>query len=910
MALASGVRLGPYEVLQLIGAGGMGEVYRARDTRLDRTVAIKILSPEFARDPDRRARFEREARVVAALNHPHICSLLDVGETPGSSPGSSAEGSLQFFVMEYLEGHTLAERLLRGPLAVTELVHCSIELADALDHAHRRGLVHRDLKPSNVMLTPSGAKLLDFGLSKAQSTAEALAFSTVSPSEVPLTTVGAVLGTYPYMSPEQLSGQEVDARSDVFALGAIIYEMTTGRRAFEGTTAATVIGAVLHTDPPPVSTLQPLAPRGLDRIVSRCLAKAPDDRWQTVRDLLLELKWIVESKVEAPVGETASLAEQRKLPWTSPVIVLTLTASLVLASAYGLTYFRRPPASESVQRLSLLTPPGINMADLTDGGGAVISPDGERVAFVGIDTDGRKFLWVRRLDLLDAQQLAASEGAEYPFWSPDGRSIAFFAQGKLKTIAADGGPSLVLCDSALQPRGGAWNDEGTIVFSTRAGEEWYRVDSAGGEATRLIIDRPNVENYWPSFLPDGRHFIYFGRPEKPGIYVASLESNTVTPVLLGEYVGVAYAPPGYLLTLAGSSRSSTDRALVARPFDASRLQITGEPSILAEHVAYQTLSSRAAFSVSRNGRAVYESARIPATELRWFDRAGTYLSTLGDAVGYLRPSLSPDGRTVAVERPDTKTGATDIWLIETMRGVASRLSIDPASEWLPVWSGDGTRVVMVSPRGTAPALYQLDARKAGVGELLLKRTRVLHSEDWSVDGRFIAYAALDPATQWDLWTLQMSTGTGTPQPMEAKPFLQTEFNEFSAQFSPDGHWMAYVSDESGTQDVYVRSFPASDNRWRISTNGGSQPRWRRDGRELFYVARDGTLMAVEITKGATFAAGVTRRLFKTRIADTGISVMSYSVARDGQRFLIHSITDDRPTWTTTVLLNWLALTGS
>ena len=621
MSLASGVRLGPYEVLRLIGAGGMGEVYRARDTRLDRTVAIKILSPEFALDPDRRARFEREARVVAALNHPHICSLLDVGETPNSSP----EGSLQFFVMEYLDGHTLAERLLRGPLPAAELIQCSIELADAVDHAHRRGLLHRDLKPSNVMLTPSGAKLLDFGLSKAQSSEEALAYSTLSPGEVPLTTVGAVLGTYPYMSPEQLSGREVDARSDVFALGALVYEMATGRRAFDGTTAATVMGAVLHSDPPPVSTLQPLAPSGLDRVISRCLAKDPDNRWQTVRDLLLEFKWIAESKAEAPVTETAP-TQQKRPSWAARLTVGTLVTLLALVLAYGLTYLQRSPASESVQRLSLLPPPGINMATLDNGGGAVISPDGERVAFVGIGADGKKFLWVRRLELLDAQQLRASEGAEYPFWSPDSRSIAFFAQGKLKSIAADGGPSLILCDSGPQPRGGAWNDEGTIVFSTDAGEQWYRVDSAGGVATRLAIDRPNGENYWPSFLPDGRHFIYFGRPQKPGIYVASLESNEATPLLAGEYVGVAYAPPGYLLTLAGPSRSSTDRALVARPFDAARLQITGEPFVLAEHVAYQTLSSRAAFSVSGNGRAIYESQRVPATELRWFDRCLLYTS--------------------------------------------------------------------------------------------------------------------------------------------------------------------------------------------------------------------------------------------------------------------------------------------
>ena len=899
MPLAPGFRLGPYEILRLIGAGGMGEVYRARDTRLERTVAIKVLAEDFAADPDRRARFEREARAVAALSHSHICALHDVGESPGAGTGEP----LLFLVMEHIEGQTLAERLLSGALPAGDVVRYASELADALDHAHRRGLVHRDVKPSNIMLTRGGAKLLDFGLSKMNPSPDLIALSTLSPGGAPLTTAGALMGTYPYMSPEQLAGREADARSDIFATGAIVYEMATGRRAFEGSTAATVIGAVLHTHPPPVSSLQPLAPLSLDRIVSRCLAKDPDDRWQTARDLVLELKWIADAKDDGPAGRAVLVRStiRERTAWMISGVLLLLLAAI------GISYLRRTPPDTSVQRLSLLPPAGINVADAAYGGGAAISPDGERVAFIGFGEDGKKLLWVRPLNRLDAEPMPASEGAEYPFWSPDSRSIGFFAQGKLKKVAAVGGAALTLCN-ALQPRGGAWNDQGIILFSANAGERWYRVDAGGGNATPVTIDRPNSENYWPVFLPDGRHFIYFGRPEKRGIYVASLDSQQATLLLGGEqYVGVAYAPPGFLLTLAGSSREAQDRALVARPFDASRLEITGEPVVLGEHVAYRTLMARAAFSVSQTGRVVYETDRTPATELQWFDRRGARLATLGGPLGYLRPALSPNEKTVAVERLDTQAESSDIWLLDTARGIPSRLTTDPASEWMPVWSPDGNQVVFTSPRGAPPSLYLQDSRRAGAGDMLLQSNRVLHPGDWSKDGRFLVYAALDSKTQWDLWTLPMNAAAGSRQ--QPEPFLRTDFNESNGQFSPDGHWMAYVSDESGRQDIYVESFPVSGNRRKISANGGSQPRWRRDGQELFYVGPDGTLMAVSVTSSGTFEAAAPRPLFKTRITDTGTNGMNYAVTSDGQRFLVHTITDDTPTSSMTLLLNWLALAG-
>jgi Tol biopolymer transport system component len=511
------------------------------------------------------------------------------------------------------------------------------------------------------------------------------------------------------------------------------------------------------------------------------------------------------------------------------------------------------------------------------------------------------------LDTLDARPLPTTESAAYPFWSPDSRFIGFFADDQLKRIAVGGGPAQTVCD-APQPRGGAWDAEGIIVFSTNAGERWYRVAAAGGGAMPIVIDRPNAENYWPVFLPDGRHFLFFGRPEEPGIYLASLDSTGVTK-LLSDHVGVAYATPGYLLTLAGSARASVDRTLEAWPFDATRLKITGEPTVIAEHVAYTTQSARAAFSVSQNGRLVYQSADLPATQLIWFSRDGRTLGALEAPTSYHHPSLSPDGNSVAVERPDPEAGTQDIWLLDTKRGVPSRLTVDPAPDWSPVWSPDGSQVVFTSPRGTAPQLYQQDSHKAGPGQLLLSGYRNMHPMDWSSDGRFLVFAALNPETQWDLLILSMKPAAAAS---DRKPvvFLNSRFNELNGQFSPDGRMMAYTSDESGAPDVYVSPFPSSPtgSRLRISTSGGILPRWRRDGKELFYIAPTRELMAVTVRSERTLEAGSPTSLFKTHIADVGSLIetafQSYAVSSDGQRFLINSIAEDTPAPSLTVVLNW------
>ena len=501
MALTVGARLGPYEIISAIGAGGMGQVYKARDTRLDRVVAIKILGEQFAGDADRRARFEREAHAVAALNHPHICHLHDVGEAPGGEASGGKAESIRFLVMEYLEGQTLEDRLVRGRLPAADVLRYAVELADALDHAHRRGLVHRDLKPGNVMLTKSGAKLLDFGISRLQARPDLTALATVTAGAGPLTAEGTVLGTYPYMAPEQLSGRDTDARSDIFAFGAMLYEMATGRRAFEGTTAATLVGAILHTDPPPVSAMQPLAPYGLDRVVSRCLAKDPDDRWQTARDLMLELKWIAEHAVPPPFDRKRD-KKLALLASTAAAVAVVAVAALAFTIANG----RLSPAEEPIVRLPFSPPDGLTTADVSTGGAVTISPDGQRLVFVATGDDGRQLLWVRPLDSLDARPLPETDGGNFPFWSADNRTVGFFAQGKLKKIQIAGGPPQTVCD-ALQPRGGTWSRDDAIVFSAGAGYELYRVPAGGGVATAIPADGFNQERLRPSFLPDGRHFV-------------------------------------------------------------------------------------------------------------------------------------------------------------------------------------------------------------------------------------------------------------------------------------------------------------------------------------------------------------------------------------------------------------------
>jgi Tol biopolymer transport system component len=895
VALANGTRLGSYEIISCLGAGGMGEVYQARDTRLDRVVAVKVLPEAHASDADRRERFEREARAVAALNHPHICQLHDVGE----AVVAGVEAPIRFLVMEYLEGQTLEERLLRGPLPMAEVLRGAIELADALDHAHRRGLVHRDLKPANVMLTRTGAKLLDFGLSRLQATADLTALTTVVEARAPLTAEGAVLGTFPYMAPEQLTGREADTRTDIFAFGAVLYEMVTGTRAFAGTTAATVIGAILHTDPPPVSALQALAPPLLDRVVSRCLAKDPDNRWQTARDVVLELQWITAPSAGSAAAGVLGSTGQHSRAW----FATALTGLVIAIAVSAATYLRSEPVGAPVTRMPLAAPSG--MPDEFANGPVVISPDGRHLAYPIAGSDGRPVLWLRALDALDATPIRDTEGGLHPFWSPDSQSIAFFAQGKLKKVAIDGGPVQILCDARL-PLGGAWSRDDVIIFSAAAGHELYRVAAAGGPATALPADGINRERVAPSFLADGRRYLYYGRPQKLGVFLGSLDS--LTPIQVSEdYATATYVPPGYLLFLKGASTVSLGMTLLAQKVDPVTLQPSGQPTALADRIQFHTLQALGHFSASHTGTLVYGTMPRLRTQLMWYDRARGPVLPVGAPGSYAQLGLSLDGSKIAVQRADPVTQESDLWLIQTERGTETRLTTTSGSiDGLPVWSPDGSRLLFMGIRQGPPNLFVKSAEEAGGEQRLYRSNYVNYPSDWSRDGKFVVLSIFDPKSGWDLMYVPMQ---GPEEDRQPQRYLVTEFDEQFGRVSPDGRWLAYTSDEVGTTEVYVQSFPTAGAKVRISTGGGNEPVWRSDGNELFYDTPDGTLMGVSIERGSTLRPGAPKPVFARPIARhiprKFPSEPTYAVAPDG-RFLMIMLADERAV-RPAVLFNWPSL---
>ncbi len=886
MTLPAGTRLGPYEILSPLGAGGMGEVYRARDTRLERTVAVKVLPSHLSSSPEVRQRFEREARTISQLSHPHICALYDVGNQDG----------VEYLVMEYLEGETLADRLAKGPVPLEQALRYGVEMCDALDRAHRQGIVHRDLKPGNVMLTRSGVKLLDFGLAKVIAKAAAPSGVTALPTVAgssPLTQEGTILGTFQYMAPEQLEGKEADARTDIFAFGCVLYEMATGRKAFSGTSRASLISAIMSSEPPSVSSVQPMTPPVLDRVAKTCLAKDPDDRWQSAHDVASELKWIAEgSQAGAPVPVVARRKHRERIAWS--LAGVSLAAALVLA----VVHFRRAAIETRPTRFFVFPPEQTTLAGGPAAPQATVSPDGHYLAFGAVTSDKKTHLWVRSLDSLAPQKLPGTEGASSPFWSPDSRFIGFFAQGKLKKIDVPGGPPVTLCD-APAGNGGAWNRDGVIVFAPNREGGLARVSAAGGiptSATTLDRRRKETAHVWPQFLPDGSHFLYLvlsGQRESRGIYVDSLGSEGAKHVLKTE-VRAAYAPPGYLLFV----RQGT---LMAQRFDPNRLRLTGEPVRVAEEVAYNPSNGRTTFSVSENGVLAYRSGGaggLPTTELVWFDRGGKRIESAAGPALYLRPALSPDGKRVAVERLDNRTGIDDIWLVDLARSTLSRFTFGSFNQRSPVWSPDGGRIVFASDRDGTSNLYQKTSSGAGSEELLFRSDTAKHSTDWSPDGRFIAYENQDPKTGLDLWLLPLF---GDRKPIS---FLRTEFDEGQGQFSPDGRWMAYTSDESGRREVYVQPFPASSGKWQISTAGGAYPRWRRDGKELFYIAADQRLMAVAVHADSAVQAGQPQALFEPRFS--GIPVIPHSVSADGQRFLINTPVEEFNSAPLTVVLNWTA----
>ena len=880
MQLSIGTRLGPYEITAPIGAGGMGEVYRATDTRLDRSVAVKILSAEFAGNSSLRARFEREAKAISSLSHSHICALYDVGETAGDAP-------LHYLVMEYLEGESLAERLTKGPLPTEQVVRIGAEMADALDKAHRRGIIHRDLKPGNVMLTKSGAKLLDFGLAQMVA-GHAEGVENDATAHRPLTEEGTLVGTFQYMSPEQLEGRPADARSDLFALGALLYEMATGRRAFEGKSRASLIAAILDSDPPPISELRPMSPPALDRVIRACLAKDPDDRWQTAHDVMLQLRWISEGGSKA--GVAAPVAKRRvvreRLAWS--VAALAMALAIVFAAGF----IRRAPKRPPLVHFSIETPEKVSLFPF-DERGIALSPDGSRLAFVGSGPDGRSLIYLRPLSSNSALPMAGTEDASYPFWSPDGDFIGFFAGGKLKKIGSGGGPPQVLCD-APAGRGGTWNAAGTIVFAPTISSSLYRVSAGGGKPVQAtVLSGDMMRHRWPVFLPDGHHLLLAGDRD---LYVTSLESKEIK-TLIEDASNAAFAPPDHLLFSRGE-------VLMEQKMDPQLLTIKGEPVPLPfGSVAYWGPKRLSIFSIARNGTMAFLPAAAAISRMVMVDRNGREIGPVGEAAHYEDAALSPDGKKIAVVKGGAREA--DIWLVDIAESRWSRFTFHPGQYGGLTWNADGSVLAFFY----APA---------GIGQLYTKSlsrdadaTQVVQTKEWMVpysfspDGRLLLFARQMNATSYDIYSVTLD-GKATMTPV-----VQTPFAELRARFSPDGKWFAYDSNESSRTEVYVRRYPPTADQWQVSASGGISPVWRGDGHELYFFGSE-SIMAVPMAAGDRLNPGtpiplfrLPGRMFTGSLSTAGTSGKLISgVTPDGQKFLLRSTTEER-TPSLNIVMNWL-----
>ena len=879
MAIDVGTKLGAYEITARIGAGGMGEVYKARDTRLNRAVAIKTLPEHFGDRPDLKQRFEREARTIASLNHPHICTIYDVGQ----------HESVDYLVLEYIEGQTLAERLSKGPLPIAEALARAIEVADALDKAHRQGIVHRDVKPGNIMLTKSGAKLMDFGLAKLRAAGPDSAPMTASAAPTnasALTMQGTVLGTLQYMSPEQIEGKEADARTDIFAFGATLYEMLSGKKAFEGKSQVRLMAAILEDEPKPLTTIQPLASKEMEWFIAACLTKNPDDRWQTARDMLRELERVRENAAR-PVAQ-AEAAASRPV-WRKALTAAHAFTTIALLAAIGLGYLYLRPGAAPLTRFQVTLPEKTSFfapTALLGANGGTISPDGRRLVWGAVEAGGKSQLWVRSLDEVAAQPLNGTDNGFFPFWSPDSRTIGFFADGKLKKVAVAGGSAQTLCDAGGAPRGGSWSKDGVIVFAPNVGSALVRVPAEGGQpspVTALDTSRQEIGHLWPAFLPDGNHFLFVSSSagSNAGVYAGSLDASE-TKQLLNAEANAVYAPPGYLLF----TREGT---LVAQRFDASRLELSGEAVLVAEGVSFDSGNQVSAFSVSDNGALTFRTGDASTTQLTWFDRNGKRLDQVGPPGSYLHPALSPDQTRLAVTRTDTQA---DIWVLDLARNAFSRFTFHPARDIFPVWSPDGSKIAW--QRGLS--IYQKSASGAGQEELVMQMPGQVILNQWSPDGKHLLSFVINTKGSMDVGI----------SPLEGERkiqwLVQSEFIDGEANFSPDGRWLAYASNETGRWEVYVQPFPANGARWQVSTSGGRQPQWRRDGNELFYATDDRKLYAVDVRAASSFQAGTPRLLFQLQ-ANTLATRNSYVPSSDGRRFLVNALVEETPS-PITVVLNW------
>jgi Tol biopolymer transport system component len=879
-----------YKITAKLGEGGMGEVWRATDTKLNRDVAIKFLPDSFAQDPDRLARFTREAQVLASLNHPNIAAIYGVED--------------QALVMELVEGPTLAERIALGPIPLTEALPIARQIAEALEYAHERGVVHRDLKPANIKVTPEGrVKVLDFGLAKAMTSESSTAGPAASPMSSPTVTIragasvmGTILGTAAYMSPEQARGQAVDKRSDIWSFGVVLFEMLTGQQMFKGETVSDTLAAVLKTDPD-WAKLPADTPAAVPTLLRRCLERDRKKRLRDIGDAFLE---------EAEVSSGSPVLEKRRHPLYGLAATAAIFALALILLA--IVHFREEP--QPTLQVSLVPPEKAAFTPvMAQNGGIAISPDSHTLAFIATQ-EGKTSLWVQRLDSSTARSLAGTTNAYYPFWSPDTRFIGFFAGNQLKKIEVAGGPPEVICNANLG-RGGTWNREGTIVFSGMD-RTVYRVPAAGGQPARLTaLDAARNENahYWPEFLPDGKHFVYLvrGGQGKNAIYVGSVDDKPGTGQRIELMKGTANAKyvapldgglwrPGWLLFLRGTT-------LVAQRFDASKLALEGEAVPVAEGVGYISNITLANFSVSRNGVVVYGQAGTQYTHLMWTNRDGKQSAAITEPGYYPAPRLSPDATRVAVGMADQQTGNLDIWQIDLLHATTTRFTFEPGADSRPIWSPDGKQIAFASNREGLPKLYLKPVSGAVAEERIIPQSAQTQGQyplDWSRDGRYILYEELGGGSGAQLWLLPMTGGDRKPF-----PFLQTSFNETLGQFSPDGKWVAYTSDESGRYEVYARGFPGASSKFQISNNGGTEPRWRGDGKEIYYVAPDDKLMAAAVKSTAdTFERDSPKPLFQAHWLASNTRFYTYDVTRDGQRFLGTVVAEGESTRTLRLVTNW------
>jgi eukaryotic-like serine/threonine-protein kinase len=888
MALAAGTRLGSYEIIDALGAGGMGEVYRARDTKLKRTVAIKVLPEAFSRDPDRLARFEREAELLATLNHTNVAAIYGLEESNG----------LRALVLELVEGPTLADRLLTGPIPLEEALPIARQIAEAMEAAHTRGIIHRDLKPANIKLRPDGTvKVLDFGLAKVFDTAptDDLTQSAHLLSPAP-TIAGVVLGTAAYMSPEQARGKAVDKRTDVWAFGCVFFEMLTGRRPFEGETVTDVIAAIISNEPD-WRALPAGTPASVRSLIARCLRKDPAQRLRDIADGRFQIEETLSDPGSPAAASVPARRTRERAAWIAALLLMGATLLLVPrpsnnTSSVGPITFSVYPAEKTAFSATVNTT--VNVPSFA------LAPDGKTIAFSAQIPGAKPTLWLRSIDRIGARELAGTDDAQDPFWSPDSRWIGFFADGKLKKIPSDGGPVQVITQTTTDFRGGSWSPEGRILFAGGAGPLRSVNADGGTPAPATTIDESQEEgrHQYPYFLPDGRHFLYFiigRRQDRNGVYVGSLDGRT-KKLLVSRSTSAIYAPPGYLLF-------ADEETLFGQAFDAERLELTGQPFAVAEHCGRNT-AFMSAVSASRTGIVAYAGI-IPRTgRLGWIDRTGTALASIGAPDGdYTDFRLSPDESQLAASLFDAKSNAIEIWLTDLARRSAFRWAPAGLLTASALWSPDGTRVTFRSNRNGIVEFFERSAAGGGTDRPVLSGKTSLAAQlpplnliptDWSPDGRRIMFSA--PTPDHDLWWVPIG------EEGKAAKFIASRGEQIHGNFSPDGRLVAYTSDESGQFEVYVETIPRSDRKWPISTSGGYEPRWRGDGRELYYLSSDRKLMAVAVSPGPSF--GLPTPLFQTHVP-VGVRAnrTHYEPSRDGRRFLFNTVLD-APAPPINVIVNW------